>query len=270
MRINRRTSPAIAAILLTLLAFAGSALAEAPVLERVLKSGQLRVGLSAAQPPMNAKSRTGDVIGLEVDLAEMFAGAFGVEVKFIEKPFPELLDALQSGEVDIVMSSMAITAARSVKVSFVGPYMLSGKSILTNERALADASMGELNRSNMKLAALGNSTSERFIKSNLPLATFVAVQDYDSAVQMVIADEVDALVADMPICLLSLLRFPNKGLATLDEPLTVEPIGIALSPGDPQFKELLQNYLAAFEGAGLMDSLRAEWLEDGAWIAQLP
>jgi ABC-type amino acid transport substrate-binding protein len=84
-----------------------AAAAEAPVLKRVLETGALRVGLSGSQPPMNAKSRTG-------------------EIKFVEKPFPELLGALNRGEVDIVMSAMAITAERSVDVSFVGPCMISG------------------------------------------------------------------------------------------------------------------------------------------------
>ncbi|HSF14790.1 MAG TPA: transporter substrate-binding domain-containing protein [Vicinamibacteria bacterium] len=269
---KKRWTGVVLAIALCVLALPGGvAAAEAPVLKRVLETGELRVGLSGSQPPMNAKSRTGEIIGLEPELATMLAGAFGVEPKFVEKPFPELLDALNRGEVDIVMSSMAITAERSVDVSFVGPYMISGKSLLTNSRAMASANaVGDVNRADVKLAALANSTSERFIKLNAPQSTFVPVQDYDAGVQMVLKDEVDALVADMPICLLSMLRFPNQGLATLERPLNVEPIGIALSPDDPQFKELLGNYLTAFEGTGIMDRLRKKWLEDGSWIAALP
>ena len=32
----------------------------------------------------------------------------------------------------------------------------------------------------------------------------------------------------------------------------------------------LQNYLAAFEGTGIMEELRKKWMEDGSWIAALP
>lgn len=83
----------MALCILGVLGGAGSvvAAAEAPVLKRVLKTGEPRVGLSGAQPPMNAKSRTGEIIGLEPELATLLAGAFGVEPKFVEKPFPELL-----------------------------------------------------------------------------------------------------------------------------------------------------------------------------------
>jgi polar amino acid transport system substrate-binding protein len=245
--------------------------ADAPVLERVVENGELRVGLSGSQPPLNATNRAGELMGLEVDLAKLLGNALGVKTAFVKKPFPELLSTLRAGEVDIVLSGMAITAERSIDAAFVGPYMISGKSILTNSKTLAAAQeAGDINRSNLKLAALANSTSEEFVKLALPEAQFVPTQDYDSAVQMVLDDEVDALVADMTICILTMLRFPDKGLATLTEPLSIEPVGIALSAGDPQFRNLLENYIRAFEGLGIMDELRKKWLEDDSWIAALP
>lgn len=244
--------------------------AEAQVLERVLENGKLRVGVSGNQPPYNTLNRSGELMGLEIDLANMLAGAFGVDVEFVRKPFGDLLAAVDASEVDIVMSGMAITAERSVKYEFVGPYMLSGKSILTNERALTAASRAEFNRSSLKLAALENSTSQRFVERNLPEAQLVKVKDYDSGVKMVISDEVDALVADMPICMLSVMRYPDNRLATLDQPMTVEPIGIAMSASDARLKSLIASYIDAFEGSGIMEELRAKWLEDGSWIAALP
>jgi polar amino acid transport system substrate-binding protein len=258
------------AVLIALAAGAGFA-GEAPVLERIVKTGQLRVGLSGSQPPLNATSRAGELMGLEVDLANLLGNALGVETQFVKKPFPELLSTLKAGDVDIVMSGMAITSERSINATFVGPYMLSGKSILTNSNALAAAEeAGEINRSNLKLAALANSTSEEFVKLALPEAQLVTTNDYDTAVNMVLNDEVDALVADMTICILSMMRYPDKGLATLTEPLSIEPVGIALSPTDPQLRNLLENYLRAFEGTGILDGLRKKWLESDSWIAALP
>ena len=87
---------------------------------------------------------------------------------------------------------------------------------------------------------------------------------------MVIADEVDALVADMPICLLSVMRFPNNRLATLDQPMTVEPIGIAMPTSDARLKSVVSSYIDAFEGSGLLEQLRKKWLEDGSWVVALP
>lgn len=257
-------------LLLTVLALGFTGLAQAQVLGQIMERGELRVGLSGSQPPFNAKDRSGELMGLEVELATMLAGAFGVDVQFVTKPFGDLLGALDTGEVDIVMSGMAITAERSVKYEFVGPYMLSGKSILTNERALTSATQADFNRANLKLAALENSTSQRFVEINFPEAQLVRVKDYDAGVQMVAADEVDALVADMPICILSIMRFPNDHLATLDQPMTVEPIGIAMSANASRLKSVVDSYIKAFEGTGLLEQLRKKWLEDGSWVAALP
>lgn len=260
------------AVLLTAGLVSGSAqAADAPVLERIVQSGKMRVGLSGDQPPFNAKDRDGQLIGLEVDLANVLAGALRVEAEFVQKPFPQLLAALEAGEVDMVMSGMSITAPRSLKATFVGPYMLSGKSILTNSKSLAAVqSAGEINKENLKLATLGNSTSEEFVKTVLPEATLVTFDDYTTAVSKVLSDEVDALVADMPICVITAMRHPGKDLLTLASPLTIEPIGVALPAGDAQLRSLVANYMVAFEATGLLEGIRKKWLEDDSWLAALP
>jgi len=244
---------------------------DAPILDRVMQSATLRVGMSGNQPPLNFRNRSGVMAGMEVELATLLAQAMGVELNIVTKPFRQLRAALQAGEVDIIMSGMAITSERAREMLFVGPHLVSGKSILTNSRALAAAEeASDINRANLKLAALEGSTSQRFIERNVPEAQLITVDDYDEAVQMVLNDEVDALVADMPICVLSVLRYPDRGLATLTEPLTIEPIGIAVPPNDLLFRSLVQNYIDALTGLGVVEELRQKWFEDGSWVATLP
>ena len=248
-----------------------AAAAESPILQRIVETGKLRIGMSGGQAPLNAISRSGDFIGLEVDLAKLIADALGVEVEFVRKPFPELLPALKASEIDIVMSGMAITAERSLEAVFVGPYMMSGKSILTTSDALAEVGRAaDINRADVTVAALGNSTSQAFVEKRLPEAKLVTVENYDAAIQMVIKDEVDALVADMPACALAVLRYPDEDLATLSAPMTVEPIGIAVPASELPLQMLLDSYLSAFEDSGLLEMLRVQWLEKGDWVRELP
>ncbi len=249
----------------------GSEADEWPVLQRIVKSGKIRVGMSGDQAPFNAISKTGEFIGFEVDLMKMMGQSMGVEVEFVMKPFPELLPALKASEVDIVMSGMAINAERSLDAVFVGPYMMSGKSILTNSETLAAARTAEeVDQANVTIATLRNSTSEAYVKKHMPRAKLVTIEKYDVAIQMVIKDEVDALVADMPACVLAVLRYPDQGLETLSAPLTVEPVGIAVPASELSLQSLLDNYLHAFEASGLLELLRVQWLENGDWVAELP
>ena len=242
-----------------------------PALARIVSSGTLRVGMSGNQPPLNFKGKDGTLMGLEVDLATTVAGLMGVQLEIVQKPFGELLGALQNGEVDLVMSGMTITAERNLKVAFVGPYYLSGKSILTRSSALAQADETEdLDQADLKLAALEGSTSQSFVEVLIPKATLVTTKDYDEAVKLVLADEVQALVADHEIVALTAFRHPEEKLATLAQPLTIEPIGVAVPPGDVLLLNFLENTLGALEAGDFLGALRSRWLEQGDWVEQLP
>ncbi len=240
-------------------------------LHRILESRELRVGLSGNQPPLNMKNRRGEIIGLEVDLVEALAQSMGLEARLVVRPFAKLLPALEKGDVDLVISGMTITPERNARVAFAGPYFISGKSVLTKSKTIASVSnITALDDSKRAYAVLAGSTSEEFVRRFLPRAKLVATRDYDSAVQMVIADEVDALVADFPICGLSVLRYPEAGLTTLATPFTLEPLGIALPADAPLFLNLVENYLNALESSGLLTQLKVKWFSNGAWVSELP
>jgi ABC-type amino acid transport substrate-binding protein len=240
-------------------------------LSRVVDFRVLKVGMSGSQPPMNTVNRDGGMMGMDVDLARALASAMRVQLEIKRMPFGELMTALEKDEVDMVISGMAITPERTEMASFVGPYMVSGKSILTKNSVLAKASATEeMNRGNLKLAALQNSTSASFVSTVAPEASLVEITDYSEGIAMLREDKVDAMVADMPICQLSVMRYPDAGFVTLERPLTIEPIGIAISKDDPQFLNLVQNYLDGFGKLGIMSKLQQKWMEDSSWIAALP
>jgi len=244
--------------------------AESTTLERVIEADTLVVGMSGSQPPMNVVNRQGNLMGVDVDLARSLAAAMGVSLKIERIAFGGLMDALDAGKVDVVISGMAITPERAVKARFVGPYMLSGKSVVARADLIEEFSGDELAEQSVKLAALRNSTSASFVRESAPDAELIEVADYASAISMIQAGEVAGLVADMPACILAVLRNPDADLVTLDEPLTVEPLGIAVSGADPRFHDLIDNYVEALERTGLLQSLRAKWMENSSWIAALP
>lgn len=269
----------IAAIALTLGAFGCKTVDEAPkkaksaspVLDRVFQTGILRVGMSGDQPPFNMTTAKGQIIGMEADLANALADSMGVRAEFEKKPFGELLKAVENGDVDIVLSQVTMTTARNTRVAFVGPYFISGKAILTRSKALGQADeVQDINMTGIRLSALAGSTSEAFIRQSVPTARLIATPTTDLAVAAVIDGKVDAMVADFPVCVVAVLRHPNADLITLESPFTFEPIGAALPPNDPLFLNLVENYIGILEGTGLMEQLEARWLNNDAWLAELP
>ncbi len=250
---------------------AAIASSDAPVATRIIESGKLRVGMTGTQPPYTVVSKTGEVIGFEVDIANLLANAMQVELVIVQKPFAELLPALKKGEVDVVMSGMTMTPRRNLQVAFVGPYQVSGKSILTKSKTIAAIVEAEqLDQSKARIVALKDSTSQDFVKKVWPDAQYTAVDDYEAGVAKVSDGTADALVADYPICALSILRHPDADLVTLDRPLTLEPIGIAIPPGDTVFLNMVENSLGTLELIGVLEILEEKWFDSGAWLIAIP
>ncbi len=242
-----------------------------PSLKHILKRGELVVGTAAEMPPLMMKTRDGEIVGFEADIARQMANAMGVKIMFNVMEFSKLLSALEQGKVDMILSYMTITPKRNLKVAFVGPYFISGKGFLTKSENIASAKeTTEVNSPSIKLAALRGSTSQYFIEQVLPKVQLVPTKDYDEAVQMVIQDKVDAFMADYPICIVSVFRHPGKGLLSVVTPLTYEPLGIAVSANDPHLINWIENFLDSLEGSGQLEEMRDHWFGDTSWIMQLP
>lgn len=248
-----------------------TAQSRSPVIDRILDRGELVVGTMGKMPPLNMTTKDGNLIGLEVDLVRSMAAAMDVKYRFETMAFSDLLPALRAGKVDMVLSGMTITPDRNLKVAFVGPYFISGKAILTKIKTLAQADeASDINKSDTKLVALKGSTSQAFVEAFIPKATLFTAADYDEAVSMVLKDEVHAMIADYPICVVSVFRYPQAGLLSMVTPLTYEPIGIAVPAGDPLLVNWLENFLAATEDSGRLDALREKWFSGGSWLNKLP
>ena len=257
--------------LLALPAVSAGAAEASPVLARIVETGKLRVGMSGNQPPLNFRSKDGVLMGFEKDLASGLAELMQVELVVVQKPFGQLLETLRKGEVDIVMSGMTITARRNMQVAFVGPYMLSGKSFLTRETSpIATAqSRADLDQPGMKYAVLEGSTSQAFVEKLLPQAKPIETPTYDEAVAKLLAGDVDAMVADYEIIVLTAMRNPSADLVAAS-PISIEPIGVAVRPGDPLMINFLENTFGALEASGLLGELRSRWFERNDWLEQLP
>lgn len=241
------------------------------VVGQILKNGEIRISTTGNQPPYSFKSKIGKLMGYEIELAEHLAFTMNVKLIWVVKPFVELLPALEKGEIDAIMSGMTISPERNLKAAFTGPYIISGRSILAKAHRLASLDeMKEINRPAIKIVTIEGSISQQFVKNLAPNVKLITTKDYESGVQMVLDDKVDLMVADYSICVLSFLQHVDEGLATLEMPLTIEPIGIALPSNDFLLHNMVSNYITALSMTGFLEELEKKWFEDATWLSYLP
>lgn len=96
----------------------------------VQESGVLRVGTDASYAPMSSFGPDGrTIIGVEPDLGADLGRVLGVKVRFVNVSFTSLLGQVRTGKVDLAMSAITDTPARSQSVDFVN-YFSAGTAIV--------------------------------------------------------------------------------------------------------------------------------------------
>ncbi len=260
----------LCAVLVLSFAFMTASIACAgAVLDGILKKGELVVGISGDQPPLNATSKDGGTIGFDADLAGAIASGLKVKIRFSRMPFAELLPALQAGKVDMVISNMTMTPERNARVAFIGPYFVSGKGVLLKLKNVEMLKKEGMDSEKFKVTTLKGSTSEEIIRQSAPKARLIPAESYDAALKMLYQDKADVMVADYPYCAYISFRYPEKELAVGDSKLSFEPLGIAVRE-DALLMNAVDNCLKLLAVTGDLNALQDKWFKSGAWINQLP
>lgn len=131
----------IALTLVLLLALGISSVAMADALSEIQAKGKLVIGVECGFPPFEyfGTDENGNeyFAGFEMDLARAIAADLGVEVEFVDQAYDGLIPALQSGDIDMIMSGMVVTEQRKEAVDFSEPYF-SGKQIMVVRKADLD------------------------------------------------------------------------------------------------------------------------------------
>ena len=97
-----------------------------------LGDGNLKVGMEISYPPMEFIDESKREAGVDVELAKALGRALGVEVVFVDMPFDALIEAVEIGKLDLIISAMTVTKSRSQRLDFV-PYLQSGYGILVRK-----------------------------------------------------------------------------------------------------------------------------------------
>jgi len=100
-------------------------------LEKIKERGVLIVGTSADWPPYEYVTPNGSYAGIDMELAKRIADALGVRLEVRDMKFAALFEAVQTGDVDIVIADVAMKPGRLDAVDFTIPYRCeSGKAIV--------------------------------------------------------------------------------------------------------------------------------------------
>lgn len=229
--------------------------AQDSTLQKVTRSGTLRVASCLTFPPFGSTDKANKPQGFDVDVAKAMAKALGVKAKIVDTTSANRIPNLRTHKVDAVVCNFTTTAERAKQVAFSDPYIVAGE-VLMVRKSSAIASLKDL--SGKKVAVTKGSTNGAAVKEGNPKAR---IQEYDTSAAAVLAvkqGQADAMVEDSNFLNYQAKLDPSLKVTKASVvPLEYNAIGVG--QGDPDWLQWINTWLREFNTSGQSAALYKKW-----------
>lgn len=114
---------------------AGPAPAE-PIMQRIRRSGELKVGFNPNIIPFSYRNDRGELVGFDVAYAFRLAKDLGVDLRFIPFSWNGLDKDLEAQRFDLALAGIYVTDARLQRFSVSEPYRQSPVALIVNVKSV--------------------------------------------------------------------------------------------------------------------------------------
>lgn len=233
--------------------------------------GEIVVAIMPNSPPMDFKDpATNTLTGFDYDLGNALAERLGVKIKWQETGFEQMINALTTDRVDMVLSGMTDTAERQASVTFIdyftsGPQFytlqknkdtneildLCGKKVGTSRRTTFPAEIAEWSKANCEAAGK-------------PGINVVGTEGSADARAQLRQSRIDAAMQGSET--LPYLKTQEKDMyKTVGLPISEQYTGMGVSKKKPELSEAVKVALQSMIDDGSYQAILKKWdLELGA------
>lgn len=160
------------------------------------------LGTSADYPPYESIAKVNGketVVGIDIELAKEIAKKAKKNLKVINRGFDFLIEDLNNGKVDFVISGMNPTPEREEVVDFSKIYYEASHAVLVHKNNETKYDELEKLNTNIVIGAQLGSIQQDLVKENFPKATTRFLQDIRDLVMQLNDQQIDALVLEKPV-----------------------------------------------------------------------
>ncbi|MBD3202826.1 transporter substrate-binding domain-containing protein [Candidatus Woesearchaeota archaeon] len=223
----------------------------------VKKRGKLIIGAIPDYPPMEYIDENGDHVGYDIDVVKEIASQLGVDSEIKQIMWGDLFNAVKSGEVDLIISSITITQERQQEMLFSVPYFDAGQTIVVQKNTKDISSPGDLK--GKKIGVNAGTTCEKIALEYANNEDVIGYPGYDPIINDLKNNEIDAMVTDL-IGASNYVK-NNPDLKLVGEPFTQEFYGIATKLGNNALMEEIDRILRNMKRSGKLKEIKNKWLK---------
>jgi polar amino acid transport system substrate-binding protein len=99
---------------------------------KVMKRGKMVVGVKADYKPWGFRDTSGNIVGMEADMAKIAADAMGVKLEMVAVQSSNRMQFLENGKIDMMIATMSDRVDRRKLVGITQPnYYTSGTNVMS-------------------------------------------------------------------------------------------------------------------------------------------
>jgi len=237
-----------------------------PLPETIKAKGKIVVGINGIFPPMEFKEPGKDeLIGFDVDLARAIGKALGVEVVFDDQKFDQLINSVNTGRVDMVISGLSDTAVRQETLDFID-YFHSGTQCYTTTALAAEIKdLESLSGKTLAVSAATDyfTTMQKWSKDNLeskgkPAITVLGVDSEATARLQIVQGRAQASAISPEV--LGWIEKQNPGqFKAIGPVLNPDPYGICFKKDNTALRDAVFAALKQVFADGTYTAIITEW-----------
>ncbi len=244
---------------------------EETVLERIEKTGLLKVGIREDAVPFGYRDINGDLEGLCLDFIAVLRDKLKEElnkeviaIKLYKSTLFNRFELVSDRIVDIECGPNTIRELSEYQIQFSTPFFLTGTQLLIEtEKAKTIDPDGSLE--NVNIGVLKNTTNEQLMSETYPLANLVQFQGATGryrGIQALRGDKIDAFASDGILlvgeAIVQDLRLGVDYLLVPNNPIDCEEYGLILPDNDPQWVSFINSFI----GTSPARNLYLNWFGD--------
>lgn len=220
----------------------------------------LRVGCTPNYPPIIYKEN-GRITGVEAEFARKLGARLDRPVRFVEMPFDRLLSALDAGKIDIIMSGMTVTAARTPLAQFCAPYGTTGQALMVRSEDLWTYSYPDViyvikTRIGVEKGTIGDMIAQR----RCPQAKVSTFSSTEAAIRALKAKQVDVVLADAPLLWRIAAQSEGAKVVVVRKLLTTEELAWAVQRGNTGLLNAANSALAQWRADGTLAGILSAYM----------
>ena len=221
----------------------------------------INVGMATNYAPL-AFEKGGELQGVEVDFANALGESLNASVNIKTYSWQALLEALDNGEIDVVMSGVSITENRQSMVLFSEPYMEVGQmAIIRTEDAGHLASKASLMSGSYRIGYSLDTTGQKFVTETLKSAKQTGFATTQDGIDALVSKKIDYFIHDAPTVWQLTSSYPSDDrLFGVYSPLTEEHLAWAVKADNKDLQQELNTTLATWKENGFLNRVLRKWI----------